>query len=88
MKKNILFIVFISILSFKEIKPYFPFGFATDEGPYFSVGFDEPQYKENDNDPDYFYTYGRYNSPYFKPRYNYLPMYEYDSQEHDNYDDY
>jgi hypothetical protein len=80
MKKLTVFIVFLTIFVFKEAKPGFPFGFASDEGPYFSVGFSDPQYEKDDNNPDFFYTYGRYNTPYYKPRYNNLPMYEYDSQ--------
>lgn len=86
MKKFILFIVYISLSLFKQSGASFPFGFATDEGPYFSVGFDKPEYKESNKGPDFFYTYGRYNTPYYKPRYNNLAMYEYDSQKN-NYND-
>jgi len=86
---KIIKIILLSTLLFLTIKPYFPFGFASDEGPYFSVGFnDNENNQDNDqdsNNPDYFYTYGKYNTPYYKPRYNNLLMYEYGSKLDDKY---
>jgi len=72
----------LPILIITQSKAFFSFGYASEEGPYFSAGFGRRFYVFNDpfyyNRPSFYYNYAPINKPYYKPLYNNVLMYDYD----------